>query len=113
MEQAIAEYFANSLWQIPLLAFGAWLLLRALRSGAQIQYWVWLTVLGLAVVLPLRGIAVHAESPAAPAVSGLEAQPTSVENFYGTRVDNHSSAIWMRMMELPAGVKRIHLGSTA
>src|SRR5450755_4744934 len=115
MEQALVEYLANSLWQIPLLACGAWLLLRALRAGPRMQYWVWLTVLGLAVVLPMRGITLHepSESPAPNAVERIEAQPASIENFYGTRVDNHVSAMWTRMMELPTGVKRIRLGATA
>ncbi len=54
MERAIAEYIVNALWQVPLLAGGAWLLLRMVRPGPQIQHGVWLAVLGLAVLLPLR-----------------------------------------------------------
>ena len=115
MEQALVEYLANAFWQIPLLALGAWLLLRALRAGPRMQYWVWLTVLGLAVVLPMRGIILHesSESLAPKAVERIEAQPATIENFYGTRIDNHVSAMWTRMMELPTGVKRIRLGATA
>jgi beta-lactamase regulating signal transducer with metallopeptidase domain len=56
MERAIAEYIVNALWQVPLLAGGAWLLLRMVRPGPQIHHWVWLGVLGLAVLLPLRGL---------------------------------------------------------
>ena len=65
MEQAIAEYIVNALWQVPLLAGGAWLLLRMVRPGPQIQHGVWLAVLGLAVLLPLRGMRT-ASAPAQP-----------------------------------------------
>ena len=50
------EYMANALWQIPLLAGGAWLLLTAVKAGPRAQYGVWLGVLGLAVLLPLHGM---------------------------------------------------------
>lgn len=56
MERAVIEYIANALWQVPLLAGGAWLLLWAVRCGPQMQHRVWLAVLGLAVVLPVYGM---------------------------------------------------------
>ena len=54
MERALAEYLVNALWQVPLLAGGAWLLVRVVRPGPQIQHATWLTVLGLAVLLPIH-----------------------------------------------------------
>ena len=56
IERAVVEYMANALWQIPLLAGGAWLLLAAGRVEPRAQYRVWVAVLGLAVVLPLHGM---------------------------------------------------------
>jgi beta-lactamase regulating signal transducer with metallopeptidase domain len=56
MERALIEYIANGLWQIPLLAGGAWLFLQMVRPQPQVQHRVWLAVLGLAVLLPLHGM---------------------------------------------------------
>jgi beta-lactamase regulating signal transducer with metallopeptidase domain/predicted DNA-binding protein len=56
MERALIEYVINALWQVPLLAGSAWLLLRIVRPAPRIQHLVWLAVLGLAVLLPLRGM---------------------------------------------------------
>jgi beta-lactamase regulating signal transducer with metallopeptidase domain len=56
MERALIEYVINALWQVPLLAGGAWLLLRMGRPSPLIQHYIWLTVLGLAVLLPVRGM---------------------------------------------------------
>jgi beta-lactamase regulating signal transducer with metallopeptidase domain len=57
MERALAEYIVNALWQVPFLAGGAWLLVRVLRPGPLMQHRLWLAVLGLAVVLPVFGMA--------------------------------------------------------
>ena len=56
MDRALAEYVVNALWQAPLLAAGAWLLLRLVRPRPQIQHATWLAVLGLAVLVPLYGM---------------------------------------------------------
>ena len=56
MERALIEYAINALWQVPLLAGSAWLLLRMVRPAPVIQHRVWLAVLGLAVLLPLHGM---------------------------------------------------------
>jgi beta-lactamase regulating signal transducer with metallopeptidase domain len=56
MEHAFAEYIVNAVWQVPLLAGGAWLLLRIARPGPQTQHRVWLAVLALCLLLPLRGM---------------------------------------------------------
>ena len=59
IERTVVEYLANALWQIPLLAGGAWLLLAAGRVEPRAQYRVWVAVLGLAVVLPLQGMGIE------------------------------------------------------
>ena len=56
MERAMLEYLANGLWQLPVLAAGAWALLRLMKPGLRTQYRVWLAVLGIAVLLPAWGI---------------------------------------------------------
>jgi beta-lactamase regulating signal transducer with metallopeptidase domain len=56
MERAMLEYLANALWQLPVLAAGAWILLRLVKPSPTTQYRVWLAVLGLAMVLPACGI---------------------------------------------------------
>ena len=56
MERALIEYVVNALWQVPLLAGSAWLLLRMVRPAPVTQHRVWLAVLGLAVLLPLHGM---------------------------------------------------------
>lgn len=54
MEQALVEYLLNALWQLPLFAGSAWLLLWLLRPAPQTQHRVWIAVLALAVILPLH-----------------------------------------------------------
>jgi beta-lactamase regulating signal transducer with metallopeptidase domain len=56
MERAMLEYLANALWQLPVLAAGAWALLWLTKPGPRTQYRVWLAVLGIAVLLPTWGI---------------------------------------------------------
>lgn len=80
MEGAVVEYMANALWQVPLLAGGAWMLLAAVKAGPRMQHGVWLAVLGLAVVLPLHGMGAGGVAPvraryrvAAPSEGGYEA----------------------------------------
>ena len=54
-ERGVVEYLANCAWQIPLLAAGAWALVELARPAVRTQYWLWASVLAMAVVLPLRG----------------------------------------------------------
>jgi beta-lactamase regulating signal transducer with metallopeptidase domain len=56
IEQALIEYAINALWQVPLLAGSAWLLLWMIKPAPVNQHRVWLAVLGLAVMLPLHGM---------------------------------------------------------
>src|ERR1035437_1494713 len=56
MEQILIDHLTNATWQIPLLAGGAWLFIRIGKFGPRTQHCIWLTVLALAVGLPLRGV---------------------------------------------------------
>ena len=56
MERALAEYVVNALWQLPVLAAGAWLFVRLARPSPRVQHGIWLAVLALAVLLPGRGL---------------------------------------------------------
>ncbi len=80
MERIWLEYMANALWQIPLLACAAWLLLRALRPSVLVQHTLWIAALALSVLLPVRGIhsspAALAPLPATPHLAGLHAAPS-------------------------------------
>jgi len=70
MEHMLMEYFVNSLWQAPLLAAGAWLVLRAGRPGPRVQHGVWVAALALMVAMPL--LSLHsAESAAAPSAAPM------------------------------------------
>jgi beta-lactamase regulating signal transducer with metallopeptidase domain len=55
MERLVIEYLANALWQLPVLALGAWLLLMMWSPGPVVRHRVWLAVLALGLLLPLRG----------------------------------------------------------
>ena len=89
IERAVVEYIANALWQVPLLAGGAWLLLWTVRPGPRTQHGVWLAVLGLAVLLPVHGMGsarpIDAQGPqvvmgaAVGPVSDAVAGPVSVQ----------------------------------
>ena len=80
IERGLMEYIANAVWQIPLLAGGAWILLWMARPRPQVQHGVWLVVLGLAALLPVHGMSaasgvpvVRAQSVAgAPGAQGVQ-----------------------------------------
>jgi beta-lactamase regulating signal transducer with metallopeptidase domain len=56
LARALTEYIINALWQVPLLAGGSWLLLRVAKPGPQAQHRIWVAILALCVLLPLRGL---------------------------------------------------------
>jgi beta-lactamase regulating signal transducer with metallopeptidase domain len=98
MEQAWIEYILNALWQLPLLAAGAWLLLLALQAEPATQHRIWLAVLALAVLLPARGIRVH------PGAS-LEAQRTDVNTRSPMPLPKQESGVLLPEIE-PAATRR-------
>ncbi|HWZ01728.1 MAG TPA: M56 family metallopeptidase [Edaphobacter sp.] len=136
MERAMLEYLANALWQLPVLAGGAWVLLWLMKPGPRTQYRVWLAVLGIAVLLPAWGIrggriaAVPVSAPAAvpPAISAATfdqlamariirraAGVVAVDAPAPLRVDSvpaagkeTGKAIW----RLPSRVQRVRLSAT-
>jgi beta-lactamase regulating signal transducer with metallopeptidase domain len=79
MERFLMEYLVNSIWQVTLLAAGAWLTVRALRPSPAVQHRIWLGVLPLMLGMPLL---THRQLPtaAAPFTQALPADtltPTS------------------------------------
>ena len=86
MDRIVVEYLANALWQVPLLVTGVAALLWALGAGMRTRHHVWLAVLAIAVLLPLRGMSggeagvpaprhLSAAAPAADADHVLAAEP--------------------------------------
>lgn len=53
MEQFLVEYLANAVWQLPLLAVSAWLLLRIVRPRPLMAHRIWLATVLAALLLPL------------------------------------------------------------
>ena len=82
MERAVIEYAVNALWQLPLLAAGAWLLLRLVKPAPAAQHRVWLGVLGLALVLPLYGTVSRSASTASVPAQAIGAQAAQAANGF-------------------------------
>ena len=125
MERAILEYLANALWQLPVLAAGAWVLLWLLKPGPQTQYRVWLTVLGLAVILPALGIRGAKIVPAPGAAFDELATTRIVQRTSAVVVVDETAPLpavsepveatdtAKGMWRLPFRVQRVHLSATA
>lgn len=115
MEQMAMEYLANALWQLPLLAAGAWLLLRLCKPKPAVQHRVWLCVLALGLLLPLRGILPLAASAAAPASTPATAvsftEPSAAPEIAPTAPAAHST-IESAPAAYIARLHRIHLNAT-
>jgi beta-lactamase regulating signal transducer with metallopeptidase domain len=120
MERAMLEYLANALWQLPVLAAGAWALLWLMKPGPQIQYRVWLAVLGFAVLLPAWGI----RSGTIVAVPGASFDPLTtvrtVQRSAGVVAVDATTPVGVAsvpaeretaktMWRLPSRVQRVHL----
>jgi beta-lactamase regulating signal transducer with metallopeptidase domain len=125
MERAILEYLANALWQLPVLAGGAWVLLWLMKPGPQTQYRIWLGVLGLGVLLPAFGIRGGEIVPVPGADFDQLATARIVQRSAGVvvmdttalaTVANESSGegdTGKRAWRLPFHVQRVHLSATA
>ncbi|MGH9587809.1 MAG: M56 family metallopeptidase [Acidobacteriaceae bacterium] len=77
MERMAIEYLANAFWQLPVLALGAWLLLKMCKPGPAAQHRVWLAVLALGLLLPLRGVIPSATANASGIWNAASAAPYS------------------------------------
>jgi hypothetical protein len=84
VERAVIEYLANALWQLPVLAAGAWLLVQGFQPGVLAQHRVWVVVLGLAVVLPGLGIGRDGASAGSVAAGGSPAAAETAVAAVGT-----------------------------
>jgi beta-lactamase regulating signal transducer with metallopeptidase domain len=124
MERAMLEYLANALWQLPVLAAGAWALLWLMKPGPQTQYRVWLAVLGFAVLLPAWGIrsgtivAVPGASLDPLATTRTLQRPAGVVAVDATTPVKVASApaeteTAKAMWRLPSRVQRVHLSAVA
>jgi beta-lactamase regulating signal transducer with metallopeptidase domain len=112
----LVEYLANALWQLPLLALGAWWLLRVVRPGPLAQHRVWVVLLGLGVLLPLAKVAPEAVSVRAVAgdARGVESDgggylpmaKASREGDEGVRLSWVREALRRRSVDVSAGVGR-------
>jgi beta-lactamase regulating signal transducer with metallopeptidase domain len=95
MERALAEYVVNALWQLPVLAAGAWLFVRLARPSPRVQHGIWLAVLALAVLLPGRGLRkaepVQATAMVTQASMAMGEEPSSL--FPRTHDLNLSSSV--------------------
>ncbi len=85
------NYFANSLWQVPLLAFCCWCALRLARASARTRYAAWIATLLLCVALPLRGALLQDEGNITVLTgdafaTGAQAQPPTRLPFYAITV---------------------------
>jgi TonB family protein len=86
MERMLMEYWANSIWQIPFIAVGAWLLLRIGRPRPTVQHRVWLGALTLAVMMPLCGMSYPRDAAVTVSIVADEASDTAPGQF--ERVDS-------------------------
>lgn len=76
MEQFLLQYLANSIWQAPLLAAGAWFTLRTVRPSPLLQHRTWVGALALMIAMPLLTLRAGTSTPPAP---GLAPSTMSVE----------------------------------
>ena len=128
MERSMLEYLANALWQLPVLAAGAWALLWLMKPSPRTQYRVWLAVLAIAVLLPAWGIRsgkiVAAPGTTSGATFDQLAMARMVQRSAGVVVVDATAPLTVEsvpvaggetakaMWELPTRVQRIHLSAT-
>lgn len=109
IEQAILGYAVNSIWQVPMLAAVAWLVIWLGRPGIRAQHSIWLATLALAVLLPLRGmggvgvVATRTKSVARSgatqlSVMAMDNQPVGPHALAAR--DGQKHAVWLRDMPL-------------
>jgi len=128
MERAMLEYLANALWQLPVLAAGAWALLWLMKPSPRMQYRVWLAVLGIAVLLPAWGMRSGKMVAAPGTTSGATfdqlAMARMVQRSAGVVAVDATAPLNVEsvpvaggemakaMWDLPTRVQRVHLSAT-
>jgi len=114
IEQKICEYFVNSLWQLPLLALAAWLVVRIARPNIVAQHALWLGTLVLGVVMPLRGIDSVESATIAPVANSSQYAPDPLPPVPVSKLDSplaapsHQQRLWSMA---PLQFHPIHLES--
>ncbi len=113
MDRALMQYILNVTWQLPVLASGAWLLVRVARPPAAAQHRIWIAVLALAVSLPVLGVLSHARGnftgargngiPASSSSARSSTAGTAIQTFAAqapTRNATHAPRIgWLSKAE--------------
>ncbi len=96
------EYLVNSIWQVPLLAAGGWLLTKLGRFGPRVQHWIWLAVLALAVVMPLHRMpaAEDANIFPVPVFAGDSTAEDLQAGANALDADVSQAHSWLRMREI-------------
>lgn len=102
MEQRIMEYLVNSIWQVPLLAAGGWLVTKLGRPGPRVQHWIWLAVLALAVLMPMHRMpaAEDANALPVPVFVGDSAAEALQVGANASDADVPQAHGWLRMREI-------------
>ena len=129
MEKVLIEYLANASWQVLLLAAGGWLLLTVVRPEPLVQHRVWLAVLGVAVLLPLRGTLYgtgHDAGQAGLVVAVMQTGAPSPNAFSGEAFDvigqpgglvlgspRAGAGLSLSWLAFPAHVRRVRLNAAA
>lgn len=115
MEQAVIEYLANALWQLPLLALGAWLLLQIGRPEPAMQHRAWLAVLALGLLLPLRGAFAPALQPTsvdALPMSQVAVSPAQLPQAPIAVLSPRANSVWPGLVDIfSAGLHRVRVSS--
>lgn len=113
MERALIEYLLNSLWQVPLLAGGAWLLLRLVKPKPWIQHWIWLAVLAMAVVLPAHGANGLKSGVARESSSSIvvPAYPTMSVGAIRVPLESSAQRVLRCLEETVVGIRAIRLSA--
>ncbi len=93
MDRALIEYAVNAAWQLPVLAAGAWLLLRMAKPSAATQHQIWMAVLALAIALPFAGVLVDSSGGVAGAHVEVASQSAFTSGVSTAGVEQPNIAI--------------------
>lgn len=110
------NYFANSLWQVPVLVLCCGCGLRLMRASARVRYAVWIVTLLLSVGLPLRGTRPLAEATVTVSETDVMAVgafvhplPARAVPFYVVRIRPRTRDLLAELYLLMTGVFLLRL----